>query len=175
MPNEDDRRTVFGIAPKLLFFTALFSFPVILFAYLTHPRYVVRSTRRTPLRIAGAIMTSVGFVFYVVSAEAVLKAFKQNKLMTTGVFGICRHPMYGSVIIAIIPGVSLLFGMPLLLLIPVIMYLTFRFKLMKSEEKPLREIFGEEYLKYRADVNAVFPTIHRKGSRIPASGGAHGK
>jgi protein-S-isoprenylcysteine O-methyltransferase Ste14 len=62
---------------------------------------------------------------------------------------------------AILPGISLFVGMPLLLLIPVIVGLTFRFMMMKSEEEPLCKIFGEEYLKYCAEVNAMLPTISR--------------
>lgn len=57
-----------------------------------------------------------------------------------------------------IPGVALIMRMPILLLIPVIMYIIFRF-VIGSEEKVLLEIFGDEYEKYRGSVNAVFPML----------------
>ena len=161
MTNKNSRRTPTGIGPKTLLISAVFSLPVILFAFLTHPKYVIRSPWKIPFRIMGAILISTGLAFHLISTITMLKAFKNDELVTTGAYGVCRHPMYSAEIIAILPGIMLFFGMPLLLLIPAIIYLTFRFMTMKREEKPLCEIFGDEYLKYRAEVNAIFPTISR--------------
>jgi protein-S-isoprenylcysteine O-methyltransferase Ste14 len=159
MNLNNNQRTVFGIGPRWMFVSVIFSLPVILFACLTHPKFVIKTTYRLPFQILGAILAFTGFLSYVVSIRTVLKAFKQDKLVTTGVFGVSRHPIYSSLMIAMIPGISLYLGMPLLLLIPAIMYVTFRFVFMKSEEEALCEIFGEEHLEYRDNVNAIFPTI----------------
>jgi protein-S-isoprenylcysteine O-methyltransferase Ste14 len=161
MSNKDSDRTLMGIGPRTLLFSMIFSLPVILFTFLTHPKYVIRSTWKVPFRIAGAILISTGLVFHLLSTKTMLKAYKNNELVTTGTYGICRHPMYSAEMIAILPGVVLFVGMPILLLVPAIIYLTFRFMTMKREEEPLCEIFGDEYLKYRAEVNAILPTLSR--------------
>ena len=161
MSKKDSRRTLMGIGPKTLLVSMVFSLPVILFAFLTHPKYVIRSPWKMPSRIMGVILISIGLTFHLISTKTMLKAYKNNELVTTGAYGVCRHPMYSAEIIAILPGIVLFFGMPLLLAIPVIIYLTFRFITMKREEEPLCEIFGDKYLAYRAEVNAIFPTISR--------------
>jgi protein-S-isoprenylcysteine O-methyltransferase Ste14 len=159
MSNKDMRRTVFGIGPKCMIVSIIFSLPVIIFAYLTHPKYVLRPPWKYPFRIVGAMFISVGLVSEAISARTMLKAFKQGELVTTGPYAICRHPMYSSEIMAILPGIALFAGMPLLLLVPVIIGLTLRFMMIKGEEEPLYELFGEEYLRYSAEVNAMLPTI----------------
>jgi len=161
MPDKDSSRTIMGIGPKTLLVSLVFSLPVILFAFLTHPKYVIRSPWKIPFRIMGAILISIGLVFHLISTKTMLKAYKNDELVTTGAYGICRHPMYSAEIIAILPGIVLFFGMPLLLAIPAIIYFTFRFMMMEREEEPLCEIFGDEYLEYRAEVNAIFPAISR--------------
>jgi protein-S-isoprenylcysteine O-methyltransferase Ste14 len=161
MHFKNNQRTIWGVGPKLILISLIFSLPVIIFAYLTHPEYVIHSTWALPFQITGALLTISGFIFYIISAKTMAKAFKQNKLVTTGVFGVCRNPIYSAWMLAIIPGIAICVRMPLLLLIPVIMYIVFSF-IKQGEEKVLVEIFGEEYLTYRANVNAVFPTIFCK-------------
>lgn len=165
MDSKHSERTLLGTGPRLLIVSVIFSLPIIVFAYLTHPKYVIPSRYRRPFKIVGAMLAAVGLAFYVVSARTILKAFEEGRLVTTGVFGICRHPLYGSLMIAVIPGVFLFLGMPLLLPIPLTIYLTFRFIMMKDEEEPLIELFGAEYEEYRANVNAVFPRISFKKNR----------
>lgn len=148
-----------GVGPKLLIVSLALSLPVIVFAWLTHPKYVIRSALRYPVKILGAMLAAVGFVFYLASAVTLLKAMVKGTLVTTGVYGMSRHPLYGSLILGVIPGIFLFLGMPLLLLIPLIMFLTFRFFMMEGEEEPMCELFGAEYEEYRANVNAVFPKI----------------
>lgn len=161
MPCGGGRRSVFGVGPKCLLFSALFSSPVIVFSWLTHPKYAIPSRWRVPFRIVGAALVSAGLIFHLASSKAMLKAFRRNELLTSGPYGVCRHPMYSAEIMMIFPGAVLLAGMPLLLPVPAAMGLTFRFMMMKGEEEPLHELFGEEYLRYRAEVNAMFPTVFR--------------
>jgi protein-S-isoprenylcysteine O-methyltransferase Ste14 len=156
--NMKKQRTPWGVGPKFFLLSTIFSIPVVIIAYLTHPKFVISSDYALPFQIAGAMLAISGFIFYVISARTMIKAFKEKRLITSGVFGVCRNPIYSSWMIAMIPGVAIFMRMPLLLLIPVIMYIIFRF-VIEDEEKVLLEIFGDEYKKYRASVNSVFPTI----------------
>ena len=71
-------------------------------------------------------------------------------------YGIIRHPLYASITILIVPGCVLLLNKFMGLTVPIIMYITFRL-LIGKEEKRLINNFGEEYLKYKKNVNAMFP------------------
>ena len=156
MKLKSDRRTIFGVGPKWLSWSLLLSSPVITIAVVTHPKFVIDSSIMVPFRITGALLATAGFVLYVISIRTMFKAFNQNELVTTGVYGLSRNPIYSALIFATLPGLFLFFGMPLLLLIPLIMYGVLSVTL-KQEESELLDVFGEEYNNYRNRVNTLFP------------------
>jgi len=110
------------------------------------------------LFLIGLIMIILGLVIFTNAIIGFNKVYKDKKLVTTGVYGIFRHPLYASITLLIVPGcifmVNKLFG----LTVPIVMYITFRF-LIRREEKLLESEFGKEYLKYKKNVNAFFPKI----------------
>lgn len=105
------------------------------------------------------MLLAVGLPFWFVSAITLKKTFADKKLSTSGVFGLCRNPIYAAWVLFLVPGVLLFFLNPLLLLIPVVMYVVLRVFLLQ-EEAWLKEKFGEEYLGYMRRVNRIFPTIN---------------
>jgi protein-S-isoprenylcysteine O-methyltransferase Ste14 len=90
------------------------------------------------------------------SAKAVLRAFAAGELVTDGVYGICRHPLYGSWIVFIVPGIELLLHSWFGLTTSIAMYATLRV-LARREEAFLADKFGESYLRYKARVPFVLP------------------
>ena len=76
---------------------------------------------------------------------------KSSVLVTGGVFGLSRHPMYLGMT-SILLGTSLLLGS----IIPFVVVAIFAFLMeknfIKTEEKMLHDAFGEEYLKYKKKV-----------------------
>jgi protein-S-isoprenylcysteine O-methyltransferase Ste14 len=105
---------------------------------------------------AGCALLGAGIPFGVVALVTLHRGFANGKLFTRGVYAWCRHPIYASWIISLVPGTLLLFGTWLFVLVPLMMYFALRL-LVRREEEWLESTFGEEYRVYRRRVSAVLP------------------
>jgi len=94
--------------------------------------------------------------FTVYSSVYFLKYFQTGKLITKGPFALCRNPIYSSIIIFIIPSLSIIFHSGLTLSIALVLYIGFKISI-HGETNMLRKIFGEEYDLYEKSVNEIFP------------------
>ena len=109
-----------------------------------------------PVNIAAAVLLVIGVPFYVLAARAMFLGVAAGELITTGPYRVCRHPIYGSWIVFILPGLELLCGSWLGLSSSVVGYALLRF-MARTEESYLREKFGERYLPYRRRTPFVLP------------------
>jgi protein-S-isoprenylcysteine O-methyltransferase Ste14 len=108
------------------------------------------------------LITSAIFVFWRAHADLginwspTLEIREQHQLITHGIYGVIRHPMYASQWLWVI-------AQPLLLQnwiagwLNLIVFVFFYFLRVKAEEQLMIEQFGEEYRAYMQRVGAVFP------------------
>jgi len=87
-----------------------------------------------------------------------MRAYNRDELITSGAFGICRHPVYSAWILFNLPGLALLTASWPFLIMPLVANTVFK-SLIGKEDDYLRERFGKPYLEYRARVNELFPTL----------------
>lgn len=113
------------------------------------------------LFIAGIVLMAAGLTFYFSTVRMLLKGLKETRLMTTGPYRLCQNPLYASIILVIIPALSLLLNSWLVLTATIIGYILFK-KYIKSEYRELEKFFGEEYLKYRRETPEFFPLSIKK-------------
>jgi protein-S-isoprenylcysteine O-methyltransferase Ste14 len=86
-------------------------------------------------------------------------ALEEHKLVTTGPFGVVRHPLYVSYFIIL---VGLLFTLlTYWIVIPLLFLLIGIRSTARAEEIVLVELFGESYEKYQLEVGMLFPRIGR--------------
>ena|SRR2546423_3118610 len=113
------------------------------------------------IRVAVAVViASVGLVFgiagmvSVVRAKTTMNPTKPNatsSLVTGGIFGITRNPMYLSLLLYLLAWAMYLSSWPVVLFLPVfVLYIT-EFQI-KPEERALSSLFGVEYAAYKARV-----------------------
>ena len=120
---------------------------------------IVVETLGIALIVFGFILTLIAGFQLGLSARVWLPKQK-TKLITTGVYGFCRNPIYVGVnlsfmgIFFLLPTLVLLIGFFSLLLIN-------HFRILE-EEKFLASVFGEEYKKYCQSVGRYWPKIGRK-------------
>lgn len=141
-----------------LYFTLIIVVHFIWFAHLSIP------PPRTFTLIIGIFFIVLGLPIFIIPGLAIHKYFKEGKLATTGIYAYLRHPIYGSWIVFIVPGIVLIINSLLGLTIPLFMYLSYRILIVK-EERYLEDKFGGEYLEYKRKVGAIFPkfqTLFRK-------------
>jgi protein-S-isoprenylcysteine O-methyltransferase Ste14 len=148
--------TLFGCGPKL----ALLSLPYIILSLavmLIYPEFLnLKFLDNSYFRIAGYSWMGLGFAFWIYSAVYFLKNFEPGKLITCGPFGLCRNPIYSSVILFLIPSLGIILHSGLILSISLVLYIGFRISI-HGETMVLRKIFGEDYERYEKSVNEIFP------------------
>jgi protein-S-isoprenylcysteine O-methyltransferase Ste14 len=108
--------------------------------------------------IMGILLVIIGLPIFILPGMVIDKYFNEGKLAKEGVYAYLRHPIYGSWIVFIMPGIVFIINSLLGLTIPFFMYLVFRI-LIVEEEKYLEEKFGDEYFEYKKRVGSIFPKL----------------
>jgi protein-S-isoprenylcysteine O-methyltransferase Ste14 len=148
--------TLFGCGPKL----ALLYLPYIILSLIImiqYPEFFDLGFLDFFLfKVLGIVWLGLGLIFWVYSAVYFLKYFQPGKLITKGPFALCRNPIYSSIIIFVIPSLSIIFHSGLTLSIAMVLYIGFKISI-HGETNVLRKIFGEEYTVYEKSVNEIFP------------------
>ena len=148
--------TLFGCGPKL----ALICLPYILLALIIMIKYPeffdLRFIDLLLFKVLGIVWLGMGLIFWVYSAVYFLKYFQPGKLITSGPFALSRNPIYSSIIVFIIPSLSIIFHSGLTLSIALVLYIGFKISI-HGETSVLRKIFGEEYDVYEKSANELFP------------------
>lgn len=113
---------------------------------------------RVPLAVLGTLLVLLGMALwiYAVLIQKVGREIKANHLVTDGVFSVVRNPIY-SAFLFIFTGILFMAGNRHLLFLPVIFYVFLTLLLRETEEKWLKDMFGQEYVQYCQKVNRVFP------------------
>ncbi|MCD6404981.1 MAG: isoprenylcysteine carboxylmethyltransferase family protein [Planctomycetes bacterium] len=148
--------TRWGIGAAWFGWSSIFSAPVVVVSWCFSPQLLVTSISPWFFYVPAIILLAAGIPFWAVSAGAIGRHYNTGRLCTTGVYRLCRHPTYAAWILFIVPGALLFLRKPLLLAVPVIMYVAFRL-LIHREEEWLEEKFGQPYVEYINHVNTLIP------------------
>ena len=113
--------------------------------------------------IACLLSILLGVILWIqaVFSQKVVKAIKDNILLTKGVYAVVRNPIY-SAFFFVFTGMLLIEANLWLLILPIVFWLYMTILLKLTEEKWLKEAFGQEYNEYCAKVNRVFPWFPKK-------------
>lgn len=105
---------------------------------------------------AGAVLTGLGVIGYLWSATEIVRSFRAGQLVTTGSFGLCRHPLYATWILLLLPGLALLSGNLLFVLADALL-LAGHFRFIGEEEQELLAEFGDAYRDYASRHFGLLP------------------
>lgn len=112
---------------------------------------------------AGIVLLIIGLIFYFSTVRFLLKGLKETKLMTKGPYSLCQNPLYASLILLVIPALSLILNSWLILTASFVGYFLFK-SFINREYSELEKFFGEDYLKYKSETPEFFPLpLKRKG------------
>lgn len=114
--------------------------------------------------ILGTALIVTGLLFFFVSVVTVMRAYHAGNLVTGGIFKCCRHPLYASWAVWIVPGIVLWVNSWMGLTAPLFMYIILRI-LVKKEEIYLENVFDTEYAEYKKRVPCILPYGRLKASR----------
>jgi protein-S-isoprenylcysteine O-methyltransferase Ste14 len=148
--------TRWGIGPKWTLTCIACAMPFIIAGRLWPDIFAIQLLPAPVLVIAGCVLLAIGIPFFVTALRTLHRGFPRGELFTRGVYGCCRHPIYASWIVFIVPGGLLLQGSWAFVIAPFLMYALLRLFVHK-EETWLEETFQDQYRDYRRRVPAVLP------------------
>jgi protein-S-isoprenylcysteine O-methyltransferase Ste14 len=98
----------------------------------------------------------LGDTFLSLFSLPVMRAFKARRLITSGVYSMCRHPVYAAWLLFFVPSLALFINSWAFLSAPFVMYFLVG-ALVTKEDIYLEETFGQEYLAYKHKIPAILP------------------
>lgn len=115
-----------------------------------------------PCRIIGIVMIIFGIYLWISAnfKARIDKNIEANHLVTTGIYGLVRNPIYSAFFLVCI-GAILIEGNLFLLMLPVVYWVYMTELLKRTEEKWLANLYGQEYLNYCKWVNRCIPWLER--------------
>jgi protein-S-isoprenylcysteine O-methyltransferase Ste14 len=130
-----------------------------------HPAFQIGLVPYWLLSILGIALILIGVPFFIIPIKKVTHAYNANALVTDGIFRCCRHPLYASWVVFIVPGIFFLINSWIGLTTPIFMYFILRL-LVRKEETYLESVFGSKYLEYKKNVPCILPVGCLKFYRI---------
>jgi len=148
--------TRWGIGPKFSGLSLLVASPLLVAGRLWTDVFTIHLVPKHVTAVAGCLLLAAGIPFCASAMLTLRRGFPKGELFTGGVYGWCRHPIYASWIVFLVPGLLLLLGSWNFVLVPLAMYAVLRLTVQREEEW-LEATFGEKYRAYRERVPAVLP------------------
>ncbi|NQE44969.1 hypothetical protein C5S31_02955 [ANME-1 cluster archaeon GoMg2] len=99
-----------GVGPIFAALSIMYGLLTIVISRFFHPLFKIGFIQDQILLIVGIVLIVIGIPFFIVSVIAVTKAYNADKLVTGNIFRCCRHPLYASWVVFIVPGIVLLFN-----------------------------------------------------------------
>lgn len=151
-----------GVGPFIVLPQILFTIFAIRFSSSKMPQMKI-DILKIPFLIIGIILIVFSiWLWYAANYKAKIDVnIKENKLATGGVYAYVRNPIYSAFWIACI-GVIFIANNLILFIVPIINWIYMTVFLKNSEEKWLRNLYGEEYDEYCSKVNRCIPWMKRK-------------
>jgi len=152
----EKRLSCFGVGPMILASVIACAAFAGTLLYLNPAACAVPAFRAPAIVAFGLVLIGLGLTMWLLGAAGAMKAYNADRLVTTGVFRLVRHPMYAGWIVLVLPGIALLTAAWPFLLMPLVGYAAFK-AYIHVEDEYLEERFGRSFTAYREDVNAILP------------------
>lgn len=152
----EEKMSIYGVGTVFVPLSALYFLMMVLLTWYFYPAFQINVIPYQVSAILGIALLIVGIPFWILSLITILRTHKADRLVTTGVYRFCRHPLYASWTVFNSLGIALLINSWMVLTTPVFMYVMMRI-LIKKEETYLQKVFGSAYLEYKKRVPAIIP------------------
>lgn len=162
--NKKEHLPTYGIGPILCFPMAALTAVGI---FLSEKNYIFGkisdNTVNTILFIIGIflIIEGVALFFGADAGGKLQNDIKDNKLKINGAYKFVRNPCYTLFLLGS-TGAIFIEHNPLLLVIPLLFWLEMTIVLKNTEEKWLKNLYGQEYVEYCKNVNRCIPWFPKR-------------
>ena len=151
---------IFGVGPYLISSIVLITLFALALDYLKIiPIYTINPIKPIFV-ILGTILIIIGIVFWslAVIKSRIGKSIRSNDLITSGIYGYVRHPIYAA-FLYILTGIIVIYGNILLFILPLIFWAFLTIAMKKTEEEWLIDLYGDDYINYSKKVNGFIPKV----------------
>ena len=156
--KKKEHLPLFGVGPIYVYSIALLTLLAFLYRNLSLFEAGKLTFFRIPLLILGAILIALGMIIWIMAVivSKVDDNIKKNHLVTTGIYAWVRNPIYSAFMIAN-TGIILIIGNAFFFVLPFVYWLFMTVLMKHTEEKWLRNLYGQEYEDYCNRVNRCIP------------------
>jgi protein-S-isoprenylcysteine O-methyltransferase Ste14 len=151
-----EKLSFYGIGPKMARIVLPWLAVTITLTLIFKNAFTYTEEGSRTLFYAGLAILISGLVFYFLTIPLLLKGLKETKLVTNGAYYLSCNPLYASILLLIIPGISLMMNSWLVITTSVAGYIIFRI-VIRIEYMEMEKFFGDEYRKYREVTPEFFP------------------
>ena len=158
MKTKKKHLPLFGVGPVIIALQVIITVIGIIISYYGYFDFGKIDILNIPFKLIGIALIFFG-IYLNYSAKHKSKLFEmvsENRLITTGVYGIVRNPVYSAVLLMCTGAVCMANNL-VLFLIPVICWIYMTIFLKLTEEKWLKQLYGQEYIEYCKRVNRCIP------------------
>lgn len=150
------RLSRWGVGPRIAVGAGCYAAVAGVLSYLWPAVCLVRSIPYGALMAVGVLLLTIGIPLWFAGGAAAMTAYNKDSLVTSGVFGLVRHPIYSAWIVFILPGIAVLCRSWPLLGAALVAYGVFKLTIRREDEN-LEERFGQAYRDYRSRVSEIVP------------------
>ena len=152
----NEKMSRWGIGPVFASLSAGYGMIMLAISRYFRPAFQIDVVPHWLIFTLGISLIVVGVPFFIISVTTVMRAYNADELVTNGIFRFCRHPLYASWVVLLVPGIVLLVNSWIGLTAPIFMYLVLR-TLVRKEEVYLESAFGSDYSDYKRKVPCILP------------------
>lgn len=151
-----NKLSALGAAPKIGGI-ALPWLVLAIFLSIRYKEYFFYFSEMSPiLFLSGLTLVLIGLILYFLTAISLIKGLKETRLISNGTYYLCCNPLYTSIILFILPGISLMMNSWLILTTSFLAFAAFKV-FIRSEYRELESFFGEAYIQYRSKTPELIP------------------
>lgn len=156
--KKKEHLPLFGVGPIYVYSIAILT----LLAFISRNLSVFEAGNLTSIKslliILGSILIIAGAIMWIMAVivSKVDDNIKKNHLVTTGIYAWVRNTIYSAFMIAN-TGIILIIGNAFFFVLPFVSWLFMTVLMTHTEEKWLRNLYGQEYEDYCKRVNRCIP------------------
>jgi protein-S-isoprenylcysteine O-methyltransferase Ste14 len=156
--KKKEHLPLFCVGPIYVYSIAILT----LLAFISRNLSVFEAGKLTSIKslliILGSILIIAGAIMWIMAVivSKVDDNIKKNHLVTTGIYAWVRNPIYSAFMIAN-TGIILIIGNAFFFVLPFVYWLFMTVLMKHTEEKWLRNLYGQEYEDYCKRVNRCIP------------------
>jgi protein-S-isoprenylcysteine O-methyltransferase Ste14 len=155
--KADNGMNIFGQGIRIMLFTAPAAAGAV-WAHLRRPDLVGLPLPGGVLVPLGVALLLLGLGFWLTAIVQLLIGFPRGRLVTSGAYGVCRNPIYSSIALLVLPGLSLASRTWAYLVVAAVLVLGVSI-FIPREERDLLRVFGDEYRRYTERVHRIIPFV----------------